>query len=62
MAVTSRIVAIAAGTGVHGGDEDEVGRERRGAQRAGDRHAAVLHRLSQDFQRATIELGEFIQE
>ncbi len=62
MAISTRIASIPAGAGVQGGNEHEVGRERRGIQCSGDRNDSILEWLPKHFQRSTIELGQFIQK
>ena len=50
------------GKGSSAAIEHEVGRERRARQGPGDRHRAVFQRLAQHFQRAAVELGQFVEE
>jgi hypothetical protein len=59
---SARVGAIAAGTGIHGGDEDEVGGESRAAAGPADGHLAFLERLVQNLERLAIELGHFVEE
>jgi len=59
---SARVGAIAAGTGIHGGDEDEVGGESRAAEGPADGHLAFLERLAQDLERLAIELGHLVEE
>ena len=53
---------VSAGTGIHGGDEDEVGGESRAAEGPADGHLAFLERLAQDLERLAIELGHLVEE
>ena len=45
-----------------GKSKHEVGREDGSARRTGDRDAAVLERLAQHLERASIELRHFVEE
>ena len=56
------VAQVAAGAGVHRGDEDEAGRERRRGHGARDRHLAGFERLAEDFQAAAMELRQLVQE
>lgn len=60
MTFAPRVVAIAAGAGVQRGNEHEIGGKCRAIQgpRNGDR--SVFQRLPHHFQRAAVELREFI--
>jgi hypothetical protein len=53
---------VAAGTRVHGGDEHEVGGERRGCEGAGDGDDAAFEGLTEHFEAAAVELGEFVEK
>jgi len=46
-ALVDRVAVIAAGAGVHRGDEHEIGRKREGAGGAGDGDDVIFHRLAQ---------------
>jgi hypothetical protein len=56
------VAVVAAGAGVHGGDEHEAGGEGEGAGGAGDGDGAVFERLAHDLQGAAAEFGEFVEE
>ncbi len=59
----SRLVSgESTGTGAHGTDEHEPGRENRDAGRACDANDAFLKRLSQDLQRPATKLGNLVKE
>lgn len=62
VAVPPRIVPIAAGARIEGGDEHEVGGERGAVEGAGNGHRGILERLAEDFQRAAVELGKLVEE
>ena len=52
-----RIAEVAAGAGVHGGDEHEAGGEGEAAGGAGDGDLAVFERLAQDLERGALNSG-----
>ncbi len=56
------IAIEAAGAGVHGPHQREVGREGERPRRPGDHHLVILHRLAEHFERAPVELGQLVQE
>ena len=56
------VAVVAAGTRVHGGDEQESGREGHAAGGAGDGDLAVLQGLAHHFQGGAVEFGEFVQK
>ena len=56
------VAEVAAGTWVHGGDEEEPAWEDEASGGAADGDFAVFERLAQDFQRAAFELGKFVEE
>jgi hypothetical protein len=56
------IAQIAAGTGIHGGDEHELGRIGEGDGRPGDGDGVVFERLAQRFDDMVAELGEFVEK
>ena len=56
------VAIVAAGAGVHGGDEHEAGGEGHAADGAGDGDFAVFEGLAHDFEGAAAELGEFVEE
>jgi hypothetical protein len=60
MALTARIVAIAARAGVERGNEHEIGRKRRGIERAADRNVTIFKRLTENFECCSIELRQFV--
>ena len=62
LALAARVSPIAAGAGVEGGDEDELGREARRRFGAADRHRAILERLPEDLERPPVELGELVKK
>ena len=47
---------------VHGGDEQEAGRDRGGRRRAGDPDDALLERLAQRVEHVRRELGQLVEE
>jgi len=61
-ALFDRIAMPAAGAGVHGGDEHEVGGEGERALRARDSDDLIFERLAQGFESALAELRELIQK
>ena len=62
MTLSSRIVAIAARAWIQGSNEYKVGRKRSRIERTADGDVAVFERLSQNFQRGSIEFGELVQK
>src|SRR5690606_8241456 len=62
MTRTPRVAAIPARAGVQGGNEHEIRGERGAGESAGDRHRAVFEGLAHDFERAAIELRQFIEK
>lgn len=56
------ITQVAAGAGIHRGDQDETRREVKGSLGAGDRDVAVFEGLSKVFEDTFGELTEFIEE
>jgi hypothetical protein len=57
-----RIASPAAGTEIHGPDEDEARREDRLPGGACDRDCALLERLTERLERRAVELGELVEE
>ena len=55
------IAPVATRTGIHRGDQLEVGRERQRAAGAGDGDDVVFQRLAQRFQRSFVKLGQFVK-
>lgn len=62
VAITARVVAIAARTGVHGRYENEIGRKGRRVQGPADRHLVVFQRLPHHLQRAAIKLEQLVEK
>ena len=62
IALPPRVAAISAGARIHRGHQHQVGRKREAAHRPRDRHAVFFQRLPQDFERAAVELGQFVEE
>ena len=61
-AVVLAVAEVAAGAGVHAGDERELGWESERALGAADGDDAVLQRLAQVLQDGARELGQFVEE
>jgi hypothetical protein len=53
---------VAAGAGIHRGDQLEFGRKFGMAGGAGNMHTAGFQRLAQGFQHLAVELGQFIEK
>lgn len=62
IAAASWIGTVSAWAGIEGGDEHEGGGKGRAAHGARDGDYAIFERLSHDFERLAIELGEFVEE
>ena len=62
IALPPRVATVAAGARIHRGHEHQVRRESQAAHRPRDRHAIFLERLPEHFQRAAVELGQFVEE
>jgi transposase len=62
LAAAGRMAQVAAGARIHCGDELEARGELRAPRGTRHRDAAALERLTQDFQHATVELGELVEE
>lgn len=56
------VTEVAAGAGIHGGDEHEARGEGERACGTGDGDEAIFKRLAEDFKGAAGELGEFVEE
>jgi len=61
-ALVRRVVVIAAGAGVHRGDEHERAGELNGVLRARDGYLMVFERLTQHFKGLLVEFGQLTQE
>ena len=61
-AIPLRVAVVTAGAGVHRGHKHEGGGECHGSRGAGDRHLAILQRLTHHFEGRAVELGQFVQE
>lgn len=61
-AATARLAEIAAGTGVHGGDQLKAGRELDPLSGAGDPDPPVFQGFAQALEDAAGEFGEFIEK
>ena len=57
-----RVAIIAAGTGIHRGDQLKVRREGQRSLGAADGDDFIFHRLAHHFEDARPEFGELIQE
>ena len=53
---------IAAGTGIHGGDQHERAGESDFSCASGDGHIGIFQRLAKDFEGGSFEFGEFIEK
>ena len=62
MAASTRVVVVAAGAGVQGDDQHEVGRERARGHGPGNGHRAVFQRLAEHFERLAVELRQLVEE
>ena len=61
-ALVRRVIIIAAGTGVHRGDEHERAGELNGVLRARDGYLMVFERLTQHFEGLLVEVGQLVGE
>lgn len=61
-ALLNRVAEKAAGAGVHGGYQHEIGGKGEGALGPADGDGFILQRLAEHLQDPAAELGEFIQE
>ena len=61
-AILFRVIKVAAGAGVHGGDEHEFGWIVYGESGSGYGHFPSLHGLAKDFKNTALEFGQFIQK
>src|SRR5690606_10932175 len=59
---SGRIAEIAAGAGVHGGDQLEAGREAHLVARPGDHDLATFQGLAKGFQHLAVELRQFVEK
>ncbi len=62
MAIAARVVAISARAGVQRHQQHEPAGKGGARKRAGNGDGAVLKRLTQNFERAAVELGELIEK
>lgn len=62
LAASRGFAKVAAGTGIHCGDQLEAGRETNLVPRTGDHYFAALQWLAQDFQDFAVELWQFVQK
>lgn len=62
IAASAGIAPIATRTGIEGGDEHQAGGERDAPHRAGNRDVARFEGLTEDFERAAVELGQLVQK
>ena len=61
-ALVARVVQVAAGAGIHGGDEHELSRIGEGDGGSGDGDGVVFERLAQRFDDVLAEFGEFVEK
>ena len=62
LAFPAGIAAVAAGTGVEGSHEHEIGGKFRRRFRPADRHGAIRKRLPQHLKRPPVEFRQFVKE
>ena len=56
------VAGVAAGAGIHRGDEHEARREHRAARGAGDGDPPFLQRLAHQVEHVAVELGQLVEE